>query len=428
MSAALPQSGSVAIPGDPGQRRLRIALIITGLELGGGGAVTYTITNAIDQSRFELDVYCIIEGGPMEGPVRATGCNVTILDGTYDYRRRFITYDPIKILRLAAALRRKQYDVVHTHLYHADVVGRLAALWARRPVVVKSLHNMGRWKSGYQVAIDRTLNRWTDKIICCSDYQREVAGAQERFAPHQAVTIAHGVHLPRFGPRIDRAAYRTSLGLKPDRVLVGTIGRPIAEKGHEFLLEAMPDVLRAHPQTEFLIVGEGNLRDALAQQAARAGVQDRLHFAGARSDIPELLAMMDVFVFPSVSEGFGIAVIEAMASRLPVVVSNIRPLADIVQDGVSGLLVPSGDGPALAAALNRVLADPDLRRRLSQGGRDLVEARYTDRHMVQAHEELYLSLTRAAISGTPAPSGRDPLGRRAPQAPMTVLQEAHTRS
>lgn len=424
MNAALPQSGPDAIPGTAGQRRLRVALIITGLELGGGGAVTHTITNAIDQSRFELDVFCIIEGGPMEGPVRSTGCRLTILDGTYDYRRRLLTYDPVKILKLAAILRQQQYDVVHTHLYHADVVGRLAALWARRPVIVKSLHNMGRWKSGYQVAIDRTLNRWTDKIICCSDYQREVAGAQERFAPNQAVTIAHGVHLPRFTPSIDKTAYRERLGLRPGSVVVGTIGRPIAEKGHQYLIEAMPDVLRAHPDVEFLIVGEGNLRDALSQQAARAGVGDRLHFTGARSDVPELLSMMDVFVFPSVSEGFGIAVLEAMAARLPVVVSDIRPLVDIVEHDVSGLLVPARNAPALAAALNRVIADPDLRHRLSRGGRALVEARYTDRHMVQAHEELYLSLTRAAIEGTPAAIG----GGGAPRATKPVLQEVDTRS
>lgn len=406
------------------QRRLRVALIITGLELGGGGAVTHTIANAIDQSRFELDVYCIMEGGPMEGPVRATGCRLTILEGTYDYRRRFITYDPVKILKLAAALRHNQYDVVHTHLFHADVVGRLAALWAGRPVIVKSLHNMGRWKSGYQLAIDRTLNRWTDKIICCSDYQREVAAVQERFALNQAVTIAHGVHLRRFAPSVDRTTYREQLGLRPHSVLVGTVGRPIAEKGHQYLIEAMPEVLRAHPDTEFLIVGEGNLREALSQQAARVGVGDRLHFTGARSDVPELLSLMDVFVFPSVSEGFGIAVLEAMASRLPVVVSDIRPLVDIVEHGVSGLLVPARNAPALAAALNQVIAEPELRQRLASGGRELVESRYTDRHMVHAHEELYLSLARAAISGTPAAN----LGGTDPRTTITVLQEADTRS
>src|ERR1700704_3216130 len=124
-----------AVAGEPGQRRLRVAHIITGLELGGGGAVTYTIANAIDQARFELDVFCILEGGPMEEAVRGTGCRVEVLEGTYDYRRRFLPYSPRRVLRLAAALRRKRYDVVHTHLFHADVVGRIAGLLSSTPVI-----------------------------------------------------------------------------------------------------------------------------------------------------------------------------------------------------------------------------------------------------------------------------------------------------
>ncbi|MGE3512713.1 MAG: glycosyltransferase, partial [Vicinamibacterales bacterium] len=233
----------------------------------------------------------------------------------------------------------------------------------------------------------------------CSDYQREVATAQEGFRAEQAVTITHGVHLPRFAPRVDRAACRRSLGLKADGVVIGTIGRPIEEKGHTHLIDAATTVLERHPEAEFLIVGEGQLRAALEAQAARAGLGDRVHFTGARSDVPELLSIMDVFAFPSISEGFGIAVLEAMASRLPVIASDIRPLADIIEDSVTGLLVPAGDGAALARAVTRVLDDADLRFQLAARGRALVERQYTDRHMVGAHEELYLALTRQALTG-----------------------------
>jgi glycosyltransferase involved in cell wall biosynthesis len=213
------------------------------------------------------------------------------------------------------------------------------------------------------------------------------------------VTIPHGVRLSRFRPQIDRSAYATALGIAPGRTIVGTIGRPIPEKGHAHLIEAIPQILSQHPETEFLIVGEGLLRESLEVRSRSAEFRGRVHFTGARSDTPELLALMDVFVFPSISEGFGIAVIEAMASSLPVVASRIRPLSDIIDDGVTGLLVPPSDSAALAGALNRLLSDESLRLRLAASGRTLVESRYTDRHMVGAHENLYVELLRAAVAG-----------------------------
>ena len=422
MTRAMTTITPVRVPGERGQRRLRIAHIITGLELGGGGAVTFTIANAIDQTRFELDVYCVLEGGAMEEPVRNTGCSVQIFEGTYDYRRRLIAYSPRRVLSLAAALRRKRYDVVHTHLFHADVVGRIAGILAGVPVIVKSLHNMGRWKPARYVAIDRFLNRWTDKVICCSDYQRDAAAAQERFDADVAVTIPHGVPLNRFQPPIDRARYAAALGLQPGRLVVGTVGRLIPEKGHAHLAEAIPQILNQHPETEFLIVGDGPLRESLEARMTSGACRGRVHFAGARTDIPELLSMMDVFVFPSVNEGFGIAVIEAMAARLPVVASNIRPLSDIVDDGHTGLLVPPSDPRALAGALNTLLSNASLRRRLAAGGRALVEARYTDRRMVGAHEDLYVALLHAAVAGRKE-TVRTEFARR-----PSTMKEARTQS
>ena len=379
-------------------RRLRLAYVITGLELGGGGAVVLTIARALDFSRFSLDVFCILEGGVLEDELRSLGCGVTVLPRAWDYRRRLLPYSPTKTWQLASMLRRGQYDVVHTHLFPADAIGRVAGRLAGIPVMVKSLHNMGRWKTPRQVLTDRVLGRWTDKVICCSDFQREVATAQERIPPGLAVTIHHGARLERFDTRIDRAAALSALGLSPERLTIGTVGRAIPEKGHACLVDAVPAILEQHPNVQFLIVGEGGQRAALERQVAGAPYRDRICFAGARADVPEMLSLMDVFVFPSLSEGFGIAVIEAMTSRLPVIASNIRPLSDIVVAGETGLLVEPGDSGALAAAVNRLAGDAGLRRKLGEAGRARVERRYTDRHMVRAHEELYVDLYRAAAA------------------------------
>jgi glycosyltransferase involved in cell wall biosynthesis len=257
---------------------------------------------------------------------------------------------------------------------------------------------MGRWKKPHQVALDRLLARWTDAIICCSDYQREVAGAQEHFPAGRAVTIHHGVDIGRFPARVDRTSLRASLGLRPGWTTVGTVGRTVKEKGHATLLDAVPQILRAHPRVQFLIVGDGPLRQALEARLAGTPHREHVCFAGARPDIPEMMAAMDLFAFPSVSEGFGIALVEAMASSIPVVASRIRPLTEIVVDGQTGRLVPAGDAAALADALNQLIANPDLARSLGRRARLAVEDHFTDRLMVRAHEDLYWKLHQAAVA------------------------------
>lgn len=379
-------------------RRLRIAHVITGLQLGGGGQVVLTLARGIDRDRFEMDVYCVHEGGDIEAPLRQLGSSVFLLPGAWDYRRRLLRYSPRQTMELASLLRRGRYDILHTHLFQADAIGRVAGRLAGIPVMVKSLHNMGRWKNRSQVLVDRVLARWTDRVICCSDYQREVARAQEHFRPNMAVTIAHGVDITLFPARVDRAAARVAIGLHPQRPTIGTVGRTIREKGHAHLLDAIPAILQQHQAAQFVIVGDGALRTELEARVARTPYRERVCFAGARPDVPEMLALMDVFVFPSLSEGFGIAVVEAMAASLPVVTSNIRPLSEIVVQGKTGFLVDPADSPALAAALNRLLADPLLRESQGREGRRLVEARYTQAAMARAHERLYLELYHAAIN------------------------------
>jgi glycosyltransferase involved in cell wall biosynthesis len=149
---------------------------------------------------------------------------------------------------------------------------------------------------------------------------------------------------------------------------------------------------------QFLIVGDGPLKQELEARLAGTPYREHVCFAGARADIPEMMAIMDLFAFPSVSEGFGIALVEAMATSLPVVASRIRPLTEIVTDGQTGRLVPAGDAPALADALSHLVANPDLARTLGRRARQIVEQRFTDRLMVRAHEDLYWKLHQAAVA------------------------------
>jgi glycosyltransferase involved in cell wall biosynthesis len=373
--------------------KLRVAQVITGLVLGGGGQVMWTIARNFDRSQFEIDVFCIIGGGELVADIEGLGVPVRIIpayDGASVFR-----YRPGGVLELARALRAGNYDLVHTHLFQADLIGGVAARLAGIRRVVKSLHNMGAWKKPYHLVGERLFAGRAERVICCSHYLSETAIRQEHLDPARVVTIHHGVDVARFQPRIDRGAYRESLGLDPSARVIGTIGRPIREKGHKYLLEAVPAIRAAHPDVQILIVGEGPLRPELETWARAHGLETVVRFAGARADIPELLGVMDVFAFPSVMEGLGIAVLEAMASRVPVITSDIQPLSEIVRNGENGLLVEAKNAAALASAVNALLDDPARADRLRQQAFADVVSHFSERQMVAEHERVYRELCSA---------------------------------
>jgi glycosyltransferase involved in cell wall biosynthesis len=368
-------------------RKLRIAQVITGLVLGGGGQVMWTIARNFDRAQFDIDVFCVIGGGELLPELDRLGVPVRIIPA-YD-SARLLKYRPRCVRELARALRAGRYDLVHSHLFQADIIGGLAARIAGTPRVVKSLHNMGAWKRSHHLLAERLLVGRADRVICCSRYLAESAVRQERLDASRVVTIHHGVDPSRFRPVIDRGAYRASLGLDPSARVVGTIGRPIAEKGHRYLLEAIPAIRAVHPDTQFLIVGEGPLRAEMAAWVRENGFDAVVKLAGARPDVPELLSLMDLFVFPSLMEGLGIAVLESMAARVPVITSDIRPLSEIVRHNENGFLVEPRNAAAIAAAVNVILSDPTNAQRLATQAFEDVVANFSERQMVAAHEQVY---------------------------------------
>ncbi len=349
----------------------------------------------VDRTRFEFDFYCIIEGGAYQEEIERLGFKVVVMPA-YNHRR-LITYDLREILRLAGYLRRGQYDIVHTHLFRADVIGRLAARMAGRRLMVKTLYNMGRWKTRQDVALDRILNRGTQKIICVSEYQRQEAIAQEKLPPDKVVTIPFGVDVNRFRVNVERGNLLRSFGLDASRPVVGTVGRLIEEKGHTYLVQALPRILERHPSAQFLIVGDGHLRESLVSAVDKLGFSGVVRFAGLRPDVAELLSVMDVFVFPSISEGLPIAVIEAMAARRAIACSSIPQVSGVIVDGRTGLYFRPHDSVTLADALDRLLSDPALRERLAADAFEWVRENYSEQQMVRSIEAIYTELLPARL-------------------------------
>jgi len=266
--------------------------------------------------------------------------------------------DPRWLLRLARILRRERWDLVHTH---APLPAAAARLLAPRGVqFVHTEHNV--WPR-YRLPT-RLLNALTWRrnrhVLAVSE---GVAASITRHGPEVEVVV-QGIDVDRFTPGPDdRRAARESLGISADTRVVGTVGNLVEKKDHDTLLRAVA----ATSDVDVVIVGTGPLEGPLRLRATELGV--RLHLLGIRDDVPSLLPAFDVFCLSSRYEGLPIAMLEAMASGVPVVATAVGGVPEVVTDGVDGLLVPAGDAAALAVALEKVLTDPELARDLGVAAR-----------------------------------------------------------
>jgi glycosyltransferase involved in cell wall biosynthesis len=215
--------------------------------------------------------------------------------------------------------------------------------------------------------------------------------------PERAITITNGIPVARFHPTAERRQRaREALGLSDSVLVVGCVGRLVAIKNHALLLECLPKLAAKHPDLVVVLVGGGNLEAMLRSRAAELGVAERVRFAGEQVNVTDLLPAFDVFAQPSLSEGLSIALLEASASGLPIVATDVGGNREIVQDNATGLLVPSGDAGALGGALDALLADPARRRAYG-----FAAAKWAEDHAsVATMRTRYDALYRAALGIT----------------------------
>jgi len=304
--------------------------------------------------------------------------------------------DAWAIVALWRLLRRVRPEVVHTHTSKAGAVGRLAAWLAGTPVVIHTPH--GHIFYGYYGAVasviirllERHLAKITDRIVTLTD-----RGAQEHVqykiaSPQKFVTIHGGNSLAQFRSlRVNATVKRKELGLPPEGPIIGTVGRLVPIKGHTWLLRAVPQVLAEFPQACVVLIGDGPLLGELKELAADLGISQHVVFLGTRHDIPECLAVLDLFVLPSLNEGMGRALLEAMAVGCPVVATRVGGIPDVVADGTTGLLVPPRDDRALAEAILTLLRDRSRRAAYGEAARRYVDGRFDIETMVHNIERLY---------------------------------------
>jgi len=346
---------------------------------GGGERYLELLCDRLDRARYRALLICP-EPGPFVGRMKERGVETHLV-------HLAPLFNPLALWRLTRLLVRERVTILQTHGARANFYGRIAGRLAGVPVIISTVHNSLK---DYEV---RSLRRWlytvllrltlppVHRIICVSEANRRDLIEECPAVAAKTQTVYNGVDPSAFSSQPDRQPVRKELGTTQGPVLV-TIGRLTDQKGHRYLLQALPRLLETWPQLCCVFVGEGELRDALYDMAIDLGVEQACRFVGVREDIADILAAADLFVLPSLSEGFPFVLLEALAMGRPVVASRVNGVPELIEDHKTGLLVPARDPQALAAAIREMLSDPTAASKMGADGRAVVRERFTVDRMV----------------------------------------------
>jgi glycosyltransferase involved in cell wall biosynthesis len=375
----------------------RIAYVIGELGKGGAEYQLYELVRGLDRTRFAPRVFSLSAGGYWAGPIREAGVEVVELPS-----RRSMELGRLRALRRHLAAFRPH--VLHTVLWSGNAYGRLAAIALGIPVVVAAERNVIR-RPGWQRAIERVLDAVTDRYLVNSEAIVQELTASGGLPRAKMQVIHNGIdpgRLPPFDP--DRARARRALGLDPARRLVAQIGRLEPQKDYPTYLDAAARIAADVPDVDFLVVGEGRLRDALETEAAARGLGDRVRFTGVRHDVPALLGAVDVCVLTSLYEGLPNVVIEAMATGAVAVATDVGGARELVVPDETGFIVPVRRPDLVADATIALLRDADRARRMAVAAHARIVERFTVDAMVRRTSAVYEECLRAAGVAVPAPS------------------------
>lgn len=303
--------------------------------------------------------------------------------------------DALNAVRIARIIRGQGVDVLHCHGFKAGVVGRAGAILAGCPKVY-TVHNFVLSSShGFRdtmlSGLEKALSKRTEAIIAVSNALKLELERKCRISGERISVIYNGVAPPSGG---DGGKVRRRFGIEPEAVVVGSVARFIPSKGIQHLLDAIPLIRNRCGDVRFIIVGTGPYEEALKMRARTLGVEGQVIFTGYVTSVWDYLAAMDIFVLPTLSEGLGISVLEAMAMGRPVVASNVGGIPEVVEHGRNGYLVPPGNSAALASAVISLIEDVHRRRIFGQEGRQRVMANFSVESMVRATGSL---LERCAL-------------------------------
>ncbi len=400
----LPTSNTPAPARQSEDRSLRVYMLLTQMEPGGAQNAAVKLAHGLESYGHSVTIGAMYDKAAYVPDFRQRfGVDLVDLGFADPRQQRGISQFARRLGglgRLWRQLHHGNYDVLLTFTAYSNIIGPLVGWLAGVPVRVTSQRSLLDSYPGWLRTADRivTNSRLVHKMTAVSNAVRDDSILNEGIAPAKVVTIYTGIDTSLYHPANAtelRAEVRAELGLADDDIVVVQVGRLHPAKGYIYLLEAAPRVLSRAPNCHFLFVGEGPLEQSLATGIAASGLANSVHLLGVRSDIPRLLLAGDIMVLASVEEGLPNVILEGMATGLPVVATNVGGNPELVIDGVTGLLTPPADSPALADALLSLVDNPDKAWAMGMNGRERVAARFVATQTTAEYLALFAQLRRS---------------------------------
>lgn len=338
------------------------------------------------------------EGSSFVDLLRERGFEVVVVPMS---RRISPFVDLAAVWRIYRFLRTAKVDLLRAQTAKAGMIARLAARLARVPHVVYTAHAwsfhdlLPLWKQRLYAALERAASRFCDVILVDSEVVRRRGLAFNVAPPEKIRVIPMGIDVDRFSPEkvaLLRDDMRQSLRIAADAPVIGAAARFVPDKGLECFVEAAASIVKEQPECVFVMVGDGPLRPLLERMIAERNLQASFRLVGMQSEMVPYYAVMDVFMLPSLREGFGVAYAEAMSCGLPVIATNIAPMTDIILGGENGLFAEPNDAEGFARAALQLVGSPELRRRMGASARQRVVSAFSVSLMIAEHAALFASL------------------------------------
>jgi len=366
--------------------KLKLFHMITSLEPYGAQTLLLETLRLLDRNLFESEVGYFTPGETADA-LQVIGVP------TYQFKLKHLI-DIQCMLEMVRFMQTKRFDIVHTHMAKADFYGRTAARLAGVPIVLSTVHNEDVWKSNPIFNnINRLSVKFTDELIAVSESVRNYVVAIREALPEKVIVIYNGIDPDKF-KRPPSSERNWVDDIPEDIFVIVCIARLYQQKGQIYLIRAMREVVNKFPKTELLLIGDGPLEAALKKEVERLCLGNHVIFLGRMKDVSMVLSRCNLVVLPSIWEGFGIALIEGMANRKPVVATNVGGIPEIIEDGKMGRLVPPRDSFALANAILEIAGNKEKAERMGLLGQEKVNNTFDLHRIAPQVQARYLAWAR----------------------------------
>ena len=364
-------------------KKIHVMQVTFGMPIGGMERVIMDLCRYIDPDRYRFSICCTSVRGPLADQMEAEGIPVIFCRN----QSRVAKY--LRGLELNRIFKRADIDILHTHHMPAFIDSVIGTRLTKVPVLINTDHCKDyQTEKRHLMTMERIASCFADEIVAVSHHTRDEMIQYEKIPAEKGSVIYNGIHV-KLTRKESPEELRKEFGLRPDEMVIGTVGRVVDQKGFDLLLQSAPYVLRRFPKTKFMIVGGGEREQDLRRLASELGISNQVIFTSWRRDAVDLIQIFDSFALTSRFEGMPMVLLEAMALSKPIVATAVGGVPEVVQNGYNGVLVNDREPEHTAKALLELISDRGLAQRMGSHGRMRYEKYFTAETMAALYEERY---------------------------------------